>query len=98
MSVLEICGPYPVSFAHPSKAAIRRVAIGILVVMATGLAALLCSPHDPNECRYGEPPHIEISDAPMLQPPLIGQIASPTIADTLDRCQVKITTGNFKLK
>ena len=76
---------------------IRAIAVGALVA---AFGALLGSQHDQNECRYGEPPHIEISEAPAPLPPIVTQIASPTFADLSNHCPgaVKFTTGDFKFR
>lgn len=99
MSALVVSQPDVPFFARASNT-IRAIALGALVAMAIGLAALLGSSHDSNECKSGEPPHIEISDAPALLPPVIAQTVSPTFADISNYCPgaVKFTTGDFKFR
>lgn len=68
-----------------------------LFTAVVGLAMLMLSPRDPNECRYGEPPHIENPDAPKLPPPIITQTVSRHAFDMIDGCGPKYNTGDFKL-
>jgi hypothetical protein len=82
----------------PGKA-IAGFAAACLTAIAIGLAALTFPPHDPNECRYGEPPHIENADTPNLPPMVIARPASPSTVDIINRCPggLSYSTGDFKL-
>lgn len=87
----------PSLFLRPSAKALRAIAVGALAVIAVGFLALFKSPHDPNGC-YGEPPHIDLPDAPRLLPPLITQVMTPTMVDPFNRCPVQFCTGDYKLR
>jgi hypothetical protein len=87
MSALTILRPAPALLTRLSPRTIRGIAVGTLIAIATGLAALLSSPHDPTECRYGEPPHVEVPGAPNLMPYMAAQIVStPTFAAPSSLC------------
>jgi hypothetical protein len=62
-----------------------------------GLAALLFPSHDPNDCRYGEPPHVDHPET-QIPPPVIARPVSPDHVDFINRCPggFQYSTGDFK--
>jgi hypothetical protein len=84
---------------RPSGKAIIGFAGTCFTAIAIGLAALMFPHHDPNECRYGEPPHIENAGMPKLPLPPITQIVTPGTVDLINRCPggPSYSTGDFKL-
>jgi hypothetical protein len=82
-----------------SGKAILGFAGACLTAIVIGLVAFMFPHHDPNECKYGEPPHIENADTPNLPPPVIARPLSPSAADIINRCPggLSYNTGDFKL-
>jgi hypothetical protein len=80
-----------------TKKAKRGFAAACLA-LAVVAAMLLLSPHDPSECRFGEPPHVEIPDITIL-PPVITRPTSPYTFDLNSGCPggFNFSVGNFKL-
>jgi hypothetical protein len=80
--------------------AICGFAVACFTASLIGLWAFMFPHHDPNECRYGEPPHIENADTPNLPPPVIARPVSPSTADIINRCPggLSYSTGDFKLR
>jgi hypothetical protein len=105
MSALAISQPdasahLPTDWWLLARVSIRNVVIGAALLTTMVLAILLGSSHDPNECRYGEPPHIEIYNAPIPSPPVIARIVSSTLADVSNHCPgaAQFTTGDFEFR
>lgn len=69
-----------------------------LTAVTIGLAALMFSHHDPDGCKYGEPPHIENGGMPKLPIPPVTQIVSSGTVDLFNRCpgSFSYSTGDFK--
>jgi hypothetical protein len=75
-------------FLRPTRETLIKFALGALVLIAMSLMWSMNPPHDPDECRYVDTPHIDLRDMPIPLPGdfRMAQVVSPTTANPFGRC------------
>jgi hypothetical protein len=79
---------WPSFFLNLTRKTGRYIVLGLLSLIAMGFLLTMNPPHDPDECRYADPPHIDLRDMPVPLPGdfRIARVATPTTFDPFSRC------------
>jgi hypothetical protein len=68
MTALAALRPSPLLALRLADKVKRQFGVACLVAIGIGLAALIPFHHDPSDCQYQEPPHVENRDMPIPLP------------------------------